>query len=175
MLCLKSKKASLDQNYKQCFSREMKQVHIIFFFFLTLSSNAQVNFERKSEIGKTNCFIEIKGTKDPVRRSIGSDQEIKLVGVDVEINNRKGESGIAINPLFFEVADKNGNNLSWATPNLLNGLKSPERNIGKRKTTRGWIVFQLPSKTKLKGLIIRYNKSRFQNNPNDQSGWIEVR
>ena len=153
----------------------MKLVQIPFFFFLTLSSTAQVNLERKSEIGRTNCFIEVKGTKDPVRRSVGSDQEIKLVGVDVEINNRKGESGITVNPLFFELADKNGNNLSWATPNLLNGLKSPEMNIGKRKTTRGWIVFQLPSKTKLKDLIIRYNKSRFRNNPADQSGWMEAR
>ena len=153
----------------------MKLVQIPFFFFLTLSSTAQVNLERKSEIGRTNCFIEVKGTKDPVRRSVGSDQEIKLVGVDVEINNRKGESGITVNPLFFELADKNGNNLSWATPNLLNGLKSPEMNIGKRKTTRGWIVFQLPSKTKLKDLINRYNKSRFRNNPADQSGWMEAR
>ena len=153
----------------------MKLVQIPFFFFLTLSSTAQVNLERKSKIGRTNCFIEVKGTKDPVRRSVGSDQEIKLVGVDVEINNRKGESGITVNPLFFELADKNGNNLSWATPNLLNGLKSPEMNIGKRKTTRGWIVFQLPSKTKLKDLIIRYNKSRFRNNPADQSGWMEAR
>ena len=154
----------------------MKLKPVLFFLsFVNLSTFAQVALEKKSEIGNTKCFIEVKSTKDPVRSSLGSDREIKLVGVEVEINNRKGDSGIYINPLDFEIADKKGENVSWSFFNINNGLKRFESNIGKRKSTRGWIIFQLPSKIKLKDLIIRYNKSRIRNNPLDQSGWMEAK
>lgn len=169
-------KGTLDQVFNHCFLLIMKLTHMSFFsLFFTLSSIAQVDIEKKTEIGNTNCIIEVKSTKDPVRRSVGSDREVKLVGVEVEINNRKGDTGIYINPLNFEIADKKGNNVSWAFVNINNGLKSFESNIGKRKSTRGWIVFQLPSKIKLKDLILRYNKSRIRNDPKDQSGWMQAR
>ena len=43
------------------------------------------------------------------------------------------------------------------------------------KSIKNRYKIEYPSKTKLKDLIIRYNKSRFRNNPADQSGWMEAR
>ena len=133
---------------------------------------------RKAEIGDSKCFIQIKRGKDPLQRGVGSDNELKLVGVEVYVDNRKGVSGITVNSLNFELADMDGNKVADSTITGFSvtqaGYRSPELNIGKGKTTTGWIVFQVKAKLKLRDHLVRYKESRFRTGPND-GDWMKAR
>ena len=151
------------------------------FLFLTLTTQsfgAPPVPVRKAEIGDSKCFIQIKRGKDPLQRGVGSDNELKLVGVEVYVDNRKGASGITVNSLNFELADKDGNKVADSTITGFSvtqaGYRSPELNIGKGKTTTGWIVFQVKAKLKLRDHLFRYKESRFRTGPND-SDWMKAR
>ena len=133
---------------------------------------------RKSELGGSKCFIEIKRGKDPLQRGVGSDNELKIVGLEVYIDNRKGKTGITVNSLNFELADKEGNKVADSTITGFSvtqaGYRSPELNIGKGKTTTGWIVFQVKAKLKLRDHLVRYKESRFRTGPDD-SKWMKAK
>lgn len=152
-------------------------------FILFLSLTAQLFGAppvpvRKAEIGDSKCFIEIKRGKDPLQKGVGSDNELKIVGVEVYVDNRKGASGITVNSLSFELGDKEGNKVANATITPLAvgraGYRSPELNIGKGKTTSGWIAFQVNGKLRLRDHLVRYKESRFRAGPKD-SGWMKAK
>lgn len=134
--------------------------------------------ERKAELGNTGCFIEVKRSQDPIQRGVGSDNDLKMVGIQVHVDNRKGDAGLSINVHFFQLADKNGNKVTiggYPTIGLLTGTyKAPERNVGKGKTTSGWIFFKVDRKLKLRDHIVRYDVIGSSDPPLD-SAWIKIR
>ena len=133
---------------------------------------------RKAEIGDSKCFIQIKRGKDPLQRGVGSDNELKLVGVEVYVDNRKGASGITVNSLSFELGDKDGKKVADSTILPLSigrsGYRSPELNIGKGKTSTGWLVFQVKEKLRLRDHLVRYRESPIRPGPKD-SDWMKAR